>query len=78
MPDLRPLRWSRRATAFWPQVFWSMAQWKRLLRLLPTKCRFLDQSFNPRRRSALPMTDTDEKLIAAAAIIGLKSNPKTG
>ena len=31
-----------------------------------------------RRRSALPMTDTELKLIAAAAIIGLSRSPKTG
>lgn len=29
-------------------------------------------------RSALPMTDTELKLIAAAAMMGLRSNPKTG
>ena len=28
--------------------------------------------------SALPMTDTELKLIAAAAMIGLRSNPNTG
>ena len=31
-----------------------------------------------RSRSALPMTDTLERLIAALAIIGLSSSPKTG
>ena len=30
------------------------------------------------KRSALPMTDTDERLIAAAASIGLSSRPKKG
>ena len=32
----------------------------------------------PRRRRALPITDTEDKLIAAAAIIGLSSTPKNG
>jgi len=32
----------------------------------------------PRRRSALLTTDTDDKLIASAAIIGLSNRPKTG
>jgi hypothetical protein len=31
-----------------------------------------------RNRSALPITDTELKLIAAAAIIGLNSRPKAG
>lgn len=31
-----------------------------------------------RSRSALPMTDTDDRLIAKAAISGLKSHPKIG
>ena len=31
-----------------------------------------------RNLSALPMTDTDDKLMAAAAIIGLSSSPKVG
>lgn len=31
-----------------------------------------------RSRSALPMTDTDERLIAAAASMGLSSHPKKG
>lgn len=31
-----------------------------------------------RSRSAFPMTDTELKLMAAAAIIGLKSTPSTG
>ncbi len=31
-----------------------------------------------RRRSALPITDTELKLIAAAAIIGLSSSPVNG
>src|SRR5687767_12965640 len=31
-----------------------------------------------RSRSALPITDTDERLIASAAIIGLSSRPVTG
>ena len=31
-----------------------------------------------RRRSALPITDTELRLIAAAAIIGLSSRPNTG
>lgn len=38
----------------------------------------LDQSFKPRSRSALAMTDTELRLIAAAAIIGLSSRPNTG
>lgn len=36
------------------------------------------QSLARRNRSALPITDTELKLIAAAAIIGLISNPKAG
>jgi hypothetical protein len=32
----------------------------------------------PRNRSALPTTDTDDRLIASAAIIGLNSNPNAG
>ena len=32
----------------------------------------------PRRRSALPMTDTELKLIAAAASMGLKRMPRNG
>lgn len=32
----------------------------------------------PRSRSAFPMTDTEEKLIATAAISGLSSKPKNG
>ncbi len=35
-------------------------------------------SVTRRRRNALPITDTELKLIAAAAIIGLNSNPKNG
>ena len=31
-----------------------------------------------RRRRALPMTETELKLMAAAAIMGLSSSPKTG
>jgi hypothetical protein len=31
-----------------------------------------------RRRNALPMTDTELKLMAALAIIGLSSKPNTG
>ena len=33
---------------------------------------------NIRRRSELPITETELKLIAAAAMIGLRSNPKAG
>ncbi|MBC7405082.1 MAG: hypothetical protein H7252_05305 [Cytophaga sp.] len=36
------------------------------------------QSFTRFSRSALPVTDTELKLIAAAAIIGESSNPKNG
>jgi hypothetical protein len=36
------------------------------------------QIFVLRRRKALPITDTDEKLIAAAAMTGLSSKPKNG
>jgi hypothetical protein len=35
-------------------------------------------SFTPRSRSAFPITDTDERLIAALAIIGLSSRPSQG
>ncbi len=37
-----------------------------------------DQSSTRRNRKALPMTDTELKLIAAAAIIGLSRRPKKG
>ena len=37
-----------------------------------------DQSCTFRNRNAFPITDTDETLIAALAIIGLSSNPNTG
>ncbi len=36
------------------------------------------QSRSARRRSALPITDTEDRLIAAAAIIGLSSRPVNG
>ena len=36
------------------------------------------QIFVERRRSALPITETELKLIAAAAIIGDSSKPKNG
>lgn len=36
------------------------------------------QSFTPRNRSALPITETDDSDIAAAAIIGESRRPKTG
>ena len=32
----------------------------------------------PRNRSALPTTETEDRLIASAAIIGLKSSPNAG
>ncbi len=35
-------------------------------------------SFTPRKRNAFVMTDTELKLIAAAAIIGLSNTPKNG
>ena len=35
-------------------------------------------SFSPRSRSALEMTLTDEKLMAAAAIMGERSQPVSG
>lgn len=37
-----------------------------------------DQSAAERRRRAFVMTETELKVIAAAAIIGLKSKPKNG
>jgi hypothetical protein len=40
--------------------------------------RQLIQSFTPRNRNAFAITDTELKLIAALAIIGLNSHPKTG
>ena len=51
---------------------------RRRVRISSTGPRRAAHSFKPRNRNALPMTDTDEKLIAAAAIIGLSSRPKTG
>lgn len=41
-------------------------------------CRFDSQRVVRRRRKALPMTETELKLIAAAAITGLSSKPKNG
>ena len=41
-------------------------------------CQFESHSVARRRRSALPITETELKLIAAAAITGLKSKPKNG
>ena len=38
----------------------------------------VDQSFAFRSRSALQMTDTELRLIAAPAMIGLSSKPKKG
>lgn len=38
----------------------------------------LDQSFNVLSRNALAITDTDDRLIAAAASIGDKSVPVSG
>ena len=38
----------------------------------------VDQSVARRSRSALAITDTDERLIAALAIAGLSSSPKKG
>ena len=35
-------------------------------------------SLTPRSRSAFPITDTDERLIAALAIIGLRSSASQG
>jgi len=35
-------------------------------------------SFIPRSRNEFPMTETDDRLIAAAAIIGDSSTPKNG
>ncbi len=37
-----------------------------------------DHSLAFRNRSALPMTDTELKLMAAPAMMGLKSKPKNG
>src|SRR5262249_29763905 len=37
-----------------------------------------DASFTLRRRKALPTTETELKLIAAAAIMGLSNRPKKG
>jgi hypothetical protein len=42
------------------------------------KHRETPQIFTLRIRSALPMTDTEKKLMAAASIIGLNSRPKAG
>lgn len=48
-------------------------------RRLPTRRRALTVQIDARlRRSALVMTDTELRLMAAAAIIGLRSNPKNG
>ena len=51
----------------------------RALRNLPMfMAASLHPSFSVRRRSALAITETDDRLIAAAAIIGESSVPKTG
>ncbi len=39
---------------------------------------WMDQIFAPRSRSAFPMTETELKLIAAAAMIGLSRRPTKG
>ena len=39
---------------------------------------FSNHNLSLRKRKALPITETELKLIAAAAIIGLKSKPKNG
>ena len=47
----------------------------------PESCRpIATRAYNlaPRNRKALPITDTELRLIAAAAIIGLRSRPKAG
>ena len=36
------------------------------------------QTRTTRKRNAFVITETDDKLIASAAIIGLSSSPKTG
>lgn len=38
----------------------------------------VDYSFTPRSRKEFPITETELKLIAAAAIMGLSNNPKNG
>ena len=44
----------------------------------PGRCNRFPQSGAFRRRSALPMTETELRLIAALAIIGLSTIPRTG
>ena len=50
----------------------------RVSNLQPKKCGSHHYSRARRRRKALPITDTELKLIAAAAIIGLSRTPKKG
>jgi len=38
----------------------------------------INHSLTPRSRKALPMTETELRLIAAPAMIGLSSQPKNG
>ena len=49
-------------------------------RELRTHCfvGYLPEKDAPRNRSALPTTETDDRLIASAAIIGLNSRPNAG
>lgn len=42
------------------------------------KDRYLHDHWEPRKRKALPTTLADDKLIAAAAITGVSTNPKNG
>lgn len=44
----------------------------------PGKVVLVPQSLMPRKRSELPMTETEDRLIAAAAIIGESRTPKNG
>lgn len=73
-----PPRWRGMASTYssWNEVasigtwrpflgFWNRERWQ-----FPYSC--------PLSRSALPITETDEKLIASAAISGLKSQPTNG
>src|SRR5262245_28339328 len=44
----------------------------------PARSVLFPHIFTLRSRSALPTTDTDDRLMASAAIIGLRSRPKAG
>ncbi len=58
---------------------WGIAVWRRSCQAVgPWDCRRAAQMRAARKRNALVTTETDDRLIASAAIIGLSSSPKAG